>query len=100
VIKALAFGQYKFRNSFTHKLDPRLKLVFIVILSILVFFIDDGKRMLFFSLFILIVILLSKIELKNILKNLRPFYLIFVFIFLMYFIFSRDNLAQLQSGAS
>lgn len=94
MIRALAFGQYRFKNSFAHKLDSRLKLIFVVVLSILIFLINDINRILFFSFFILIVILLSKIELKNILKNLKPFYLMFIFIFLMYLIFSRNNLVQ------
>ncbi|MBI2653324.1 energy-coupling factor transporter transmembrane protein EcfT [Candidatus Woesearchaeota archaeon] len=94
MIKALAFGQYRFKNSLVHKLDSRVKLLFVVILSILIFLINDGKRSLFFSLFILVVVLLSKIEFKNILNNLKPFYLMLVFIFLMYLIFSRNKLAQ------
>lgn len=94
MIKNLYFGQYKHKKSLVHAIDPRLKLLYIVFLSILIFFIKDTGGILIFSLFVMAVILLSRLGVKDLLQNLRPFLLIFVFIFMMYLLFSRSQLMQ------
>ena len=88
------FGQYKHRNSIIHKLDSRLKLFYVIILSILVFTIEDSLSILIFSSFIVIVILLSKLSAEDLIKGLRPFFFIFIFLLLMYLLFSRNKLEQ------
>lgn len=93
MIKVL-FGQYRFKNSFIHKLDPRIKLLYVIALSILVFAINNFSKILIFSIFIAVIILLSKIRVRALIKGLSPFYFIFIFIFLMYLIFSRNKIEQ------
>lgn len=94
MIRRLSFGQYAYKKSFVHKLDPRLKLVCVLALSILVFVIRDFSDILIFSFFIVMVILLSRLDIGNLARNLRPFFLMFAFIFAMYAIFSRNQLQQ------
>lgn len=94
MLRKLSFGQYKYKNSFVHGLDPRLKLIYVFILSILAFSVNNISEILIFSLFAVAVILLSKLDLKALIKGLRPFFFIFAFIILMYISFSRDNLWQ------
>ena len=94
MIRRLSFGQYVHKNSIIHSIDPRLKIVYVIILSILVFMIKNIYEILIFAIFVFIGILLAKIDLKNYINNLRSFYLLFIFIFLMYVIFSRNNLNQ------
>lgn len=94
MIRKLSFGQYIHKLSVVHSLDPRLKIICVLLISILIFFIDDVKKILIFSFLIAIIILLSKIEIKHFIKNLRPFLFIFIFIFVMYLLFSRNRLYQ------
>lgn len=95
MIKKLSFGQYKHKNSFIHKLDPRLKLIYVLTLSILIFTINDIIEILIFSSFIVIIVLLSKLNIENLIAGLRPFLFIFIFIFAMYIIFSKN---QIENG--
>lgn len=94
MIKNLCFGQYSYRNSLMHRLDPRVKLLQTIALSSLVFFIDGAVKILAFSFLAIAVVLLSKIGVKELIKSLKPFYLIFVFILAMYVIFSKDRLLE------
>ena len=92
MIKRLTFGQYRSRNSVLHSLDARIKLIYVVALGILSFTIKSKFGIIIFSLFMLCIVLLSKMNLNELIKNLRPFYFIFIFLMLMYLIFSRSQL--------
>ncbi|MDP3766055.1 MAG: energy-coupling factor transporter transmembrane component T [Nanoarchaeota archaeon] len=94
MLKNSLFGQYKYRNSLVHRFDPRLKIFYVVALSILVFTIDEPFKILTFSFFIIIIIVLSKLGIRHLIKGLRPFFFIFVFILAMYAVFSRNQLEQ------
>ena len=91
MIRRLTFGQYRNKNSVIHKLDSRIKIIYVVVLGVLAFTIRTRFEITVFSLFILLLILLAKMNLRDLLKNLRPFYFIFIFIFLMYLLFSRNQ---------
>ncbi len=92
MIRRLTFGQYRNKNSVIHKLDSRIKIIYVVALGVLAFTIRTRFGITIFSLFILLLILLAKMDLRDLLKNLRPFYFIFIFTFLMYLLFSRNQL--------
>ena len=94
MIRKLTIGQYVFKDSVIHGVDSRLKIVYVLVLSIIVFTIGNLLGIIFFSGFIIAVLLLSKIDFKRFVKGLMPFYLIFVFIIVMYLIFARDKLNQ------
>lgn len=88
------FGQYRYKNSLLHGLDPRLKILYVFVLSILIFITDSLSKILIFSLVIILVILLSKIGVKSLFVSLRSFYSIFIFILVMYLLFSRNDIWQ------
>jgi len=92
MFRKLAFGQYSYKDSLMHKLDPRVKIVSVITLSMTAFLIDSYIRIIIFSLFILLLTFMSKLKFTVILRNLRPFFFIFMFILLMYIFFSRDEL--------
>ena len=92
MIKRLTFGQYRSRNSVLHSLDARIKIIYVVVLGILSFAIKSKFEIIVFSLFILCIVLLSKMGLNELVKNLSPFYFIFIFLLLMYLIFSRSQI--------
>ncbi|MEK6949020.1 MAG: energy-coupling factor transporter transmembrane component T [Nanoarchaeota archaeon] len=92
MLKKLTFGQYAHKNTVIHKLDPRIKILSVVILSAFVFFIRDYQKMLIFSILILSLAVISKISFNSLIRNLRPFSSIILFILLMYILFSRNDL--------
>ena len=94
MVKGLTLGQYTDKNSAVHGLDSRLKFVYIILLGILVFMIKNTEEIIIFSVFMIFLMLISKISLQNLQRNLRAFYSIFIFILMMYLIFSRNQLNQ------
>lgn len=94
MIKGLSFGQYTHKDSAVHSLDCRLKIAYVVVLSILAFAVKNVYEILLFTMFIFSAAILAKIGFKSYIKNLRAFYSLFIFILLMYILFSRNNLSQ------
>ena len=92
MLKKLAFGQYAHKNTIIHKLDPRIKILSVIILSAFVFFIGNYQKMLIFSILILSLAIISKISFPSLIRSLRPFSSIILFILLMYILFSRNEL--------
>lgn len=88
----LYFGQYRNRDTILHSIDPRIKIVYVFALSILAFLSNNIKEIAFFSLFILLCLLLAKIDAGTIIKGLRPFYFVLIFILIMYLLFSPNQL--------
>ena len=92
MFKKLTFGQYTYKNTIIHKIDPRVKIISVIALSSIAFLLESYYKFAIFSFFILFVIILSKINFSSLLRNLRPFFFIFLFILLMYVFFSRNEL--------
>ena len=92
MFRKLSFGQYSYKNSITHGLDPRIKIISVIILSAAAFLIDSYSKIMIFSVFIILLIMLSKLKFSALLGSIRPFFFIFFFILLMYIIFSRNDL--------
>ncbi|MEK6983242.1 MAG: energy-coupling factor transporter transmembrane component T [Nanoarchaeota archaeon] len=94
MIKQLNFGQYRHKNSLIHLLDPRVKILSVLFLSILIFTIS-GYEILIFTIFVIILLILSKIDLMNLVFNLKVFYSFMLFMLIMYLLFARN---QIQDG--
>ncbi len=78
MIKDITIGQYFPMGSVIHRLDPRIKLLFTVVFIVMVF-LSNNFVTLFFNLILSVVIIaLSKIPLKTVIKGLRPILLIIV----------------------
>ena len=92
----LAFGRYSNYNTFTHKLDPRNKIVLMVLLMVSIFlqFTIWGTNLLIsvINLFVLIFIaLISKVSLLSFLKNLRSIWFLILFLTLVYILIPNSN---------
>lgn len=88
------FGHYTYKNTLIHRLDPRLKILSVVFLSLFLFFLKTYLSFALITLLIVLIILISKIKLTNLLRNIRPFLFFFIFILLMYVLFTPDKLAE------
>ncbi len=72
MLKDITIGQYIAGNSIIHRLDPRIKIIITIILITALFFIARFIGFAFFVGLIALIILLSRLPFKRILKGLRP----------------------------
>lgn len=90
-MNGMMLGRYIPLNSFIHKLDPRLKIGALLLLLISVFFDAGFIGYGILGIFVITLVLLSKIKISQILKSIKP--MLFMMIFLMFF-----NLLFIQKG--
>ncbi len=81
-------GKYRSTNTFFHKLDARVKLFAMVLLMIMVFIKLDNVWMDFtfyavMIIFVLIIMKISKITLKSLLKVIKPMWFMMLFLFIV-----------------
>ena len=87
----IIFGQYIPGHSFMHRLDPRLKIVGLLILLITIFFDAGFIGYGILALFTACILACSSIPLKRIMKALKPIF--FMILFLAFF-----NLLLIRTG--
>lgn len=85
-------GRYLPIESFIHNLDPRLKISALLLLLIAVFFDAGFIGYGILGLFVVIMALLSRIQMSQLIKAMKP--MLFMMLFLMFF-----NLLFIQRGA-
>ncbi len=78
MIKDITLGQYFPMDSVVHKLDPRMKLLFVTSFIVMVFLSNNFVSLAFCFGVTALVIAISKIPLKTVLKGLKPIILIVV----------------------
>ncbi|CDZ75156.1 Energy-coupling factor transporter transmembrane protein EcfT [Peptoniphilus sp. ING2-D1G] len=72
MFKDITIGQYYPADSIVHSMDPRVKISLIFAFIISLFFINNFISYFFVLLFLLMVIKLSKVPVRYVLKGLRP----------------------------
>lgn len=68
----IVFGKYLPLDSIIHKIDPRIKIITLIVLLVAVFVPDSWYIYLILFVFEMAVLLLSKIKIKMILKAFKP----------------------------
>lgn len=83
----IVFGQYYNSNSWVHRLDPRVKILSLILLMVVIFLIDNIFFLLGFFVLTILVILSTRIPFTKFLKSLKmiTFLLLFMFIFQVLF---------------
>ncbi|MCD5425965.1 MAG: energy-coupling factor transporter transmembrane protein EcfT [Methanosarcinaceae archaeon] len=79
-----SFFAYVPKNSIIHNLDPRVKIVTIIISSIIIFKTSTIFELLFIFLIFLLIAFISKLNPIVYIKHLKPMLIFFIFIFLMH----------------
>lgn len=79
MLKDITFGQYFERDSFIHKLDPRTKLILLIVVIVFVFISRGWVPLGVVALFIFTAIFISKVPLKMYFKNLKAILPIIIF---------------------
>ena len=78
MIKDITIGQYFPFNSVIHRLDPRTKLLFTIVFVVMVFASNNFVSLLFNFVIAAIIINLSKIPVKTVVKGLKPILLVVI----------------------
>ena len=81
MLKDITIGQYFPGETIIHRLDPRIKILTIMMFIISLFFVNSFFPYIFVVGFILLTIYLSKIPIKFIIKGLRPLMFIILITF-------------------
>lgn len=72
MLKDITIGQYFPGDTFIHRLDPRIKIIIIIMFITSLFFIKTFPPYLLILAFIIFTIWLSKVPFKYVLKGLKP----------------------------
>ena len=81
-MKNFALGQYMPLDSWVHKLDPRMKIISMMILMVAVFVADFNVYILL-AAFLIFAVLSAKLTFKFIMKSMKPMMFMLVFLFLI-----------------
>lgn len=72
MIKDITLGQYFPGESVLHKMDPRFKLVLTLLLLVMLFSASNYYSLLLGAVFVTVIMIISKIPIKVMLKGLKP----------------------------
>ncbi len=84
-------GRYINRNSWVHRLDPRMKILSLIILMIGTFMTSTLINMLWILAGVFLLILTSKISLLNFIKSLVPLLFLMTFTFVFQVLFNKQG---------
>ena len=79
MLKDITLGQFFPGNSILHKLDPRIKLILTILFIALVFLASGVLSYILVLLFTALIVIISKIPFKTIVKSLKPIVFILIF---------------------
>ncbi|WP_323617138.1 energy-coupling factor transporter transmembrane component T [Erysipelothrix rhusiopathiae] len=92
----IALGRYVPLDSKIHKLDPRIKIIAMLVLMVSIFMVKNVWANAFLFLFFVCAILTSKLTFKFILKSIKPMLFMLVFLFVMNMFLIREGTLLFQ----
>lgn len=92
-MKDVSFGQYYPVNSIIHRLDPRIKLLSVIVYIVAIFFIQKFVGFGLLAVFLLTVVFMSRVPLFKVLKSIRAiiFLLVFTLVLTVFFYSSKSE---------
>ena len=90
-MKDVSFGQYYPVESPVHRLDPRIKLLAVILYIVAIFFIRKFVGFAVIAVFLLTVIFCSKVPLRKVLRSLRAVLFLVLFTVIMSVLFYSDK---------
>ncbi len=73
------FGQYLPGNSLLHRLDPRMKIILTILFIVIIFMASNVLSFVALLLFTVLLLILSRLSLRVMLRSIRPVVLIILF---------------------
>ena len=99
MLKDITLGQYFPGNSVIHRLDPRTKLIVLVVYMVTLFVASGWVSYGVLLLFLLTVIKISAIPGKSIVRGMKPLVMILVFTGVLNLFFNKDGITITTGGA-
>ena len=90
-MRSVTLGHYLPGNSLLHRLDPRIKLLSLLILIIALFLVKTFTGFILFAVFILIIFSGSRLPWRYFLRGLRPILYIALFTLVLHFLFTKGG---------
>lgn len=97
-MRSLTLGHYLPGNSLLHMMDPRIKLVSLLILIVGLFIIKTFTGFLLFGVFILIIFVSSRLPWRYFFRGLRPILFIILLTLLLHFLFTKGGQVYFRWG--
>lgn len=94
-MKGISFGQYYPGESLLHRLDPRIKIVMAVLYTVCTFLCKSAVSFLALIVSIFLMMLISRIPIKVILRSIRPLMVIIAFTFFINIFWTQGEGAPL-----
>lgn len=98
LFKSITIGQYIPGTSLLHRMDPRAKLVALIIFIIAVFAAGSFWSYLLLGAVLLLLLLTSRLPLPYFFRGLKPIYYIMVFTLLIHFFFTKGGRVLFSAG--
>lgn len=91
MIKNITLGQYFPGDSIVHRLDARMKLILVIAIIVLIFMADTVIGNLAVFGLLVFTIILSRVNIRFVLRGLKPLWFIIVFTFVLNTFFYSDG---------
>ena len=98
MLKDITLGQYFPGNSMIHRLDPRTKLIMLVVYIVALFMATSWIAYGLLFAFLVFIIKTSTIPVKSIVKGMKPLVMILVFTGLLNLFFTQEGTVVLNLG--
>ncbi len=92
MLKNITLGQYFPGETPIHHLDPRTKILLALLLLVSIFLVDTFWGFILITVFLLVVIFLSKVGLGTVLRSLRPLLFIIIITFVINIFFYQGDI--------
>lgn len=79
MLRDITFGQYYDSKSIIHKLDPRIKIILMILFVVFLFLTKSIYSVIFMALCVLFVLIVSKVPMKLYLKNVKAILPVLIF---------------------
>ena len=87
----VSLGQYYEANSFVHKLDPRMKLLFVIVFLVATFVAKNIFAFVLLVALTLFFVIISRVPLRVIFKGLKPLIVIIIFTAVLNIFFTKGE---------
>lgn len=91
MLDKMILGRFVPIDSFVHSLDPRAKLIFVFVMTILVFFMDNWYGYLLGFVFVFLIIKLSNLKFMFVFNGIKPILFLIIFTFLMHVFLTKGG---------
>ncbi|MGI5881978.1 MAG: energy-coupling factor transporter transmembrane component T family protein, partial [Dethiobacteria bacterium] len=97
-MRSITLGHYIPGRSLLHRLDPRLKLINLLILIVSLFLIKSFYGLISFALFLLVIFFGSRLPGRYFLRGLRPILYIILFTLILHIFFTKGGEVYFRYG--